>query len=98
MIVIWRCRIIHLNIIAKLHAVTQEKVGNIDLCFYSCRSFLRILTQMIKIIFDSYTGPCLSPIKYGKPIFKFYKDEKLQSVQSYIEKLSLINSKFVGFI
>ena len=28
-------------------------------------SFSRILTQMIEIIFDSYIGPCLSPIEYS---------------------------------
>ena len=44
---------------AKFHAVTQKKVENIDMYFYNCHrwSFSWILTQMIKIIFDSYMGP-----------------------------------------
>ena len=43
---------IHLNIIAKLHAVIQEKVENKDMYFYNCHrwSFPRILTQMIKYL------------------------------------------------
>ena len=38
-----------------------------DMCFYNSHrwSFLRILTQIIKLIFDSYMGPWLSPIEYG---------------------------------
>ena len=50
---------------AKLHPVKQEKVENIDMYFYICHrwSFSRILTQMNKIIFDSYMG--LSHIKSG---------------------------------
>ena len=51
---------------AKLHAVIQEKVQNMDMCTIVIDSvFSRILIQMIKIIFDSYVGPCLSPTKYG---------------------------------
>ena len=40
---------------AKLHAVTREEMGNMDMCFHNCHrwSFLPILTQMIKIIFGS---------------------------------------------
>ena len=51
----------------KLQTVTQEIVENMDMCFDNCHrwSFLRILMQMIKMIFVSYMGPCLSPIKYS---------------------------------
>ena len=45
---------------AKVHAVTQENVENMDICFN-----YQILTQIVKVIFDSYMGPCLSTIKYG---------------------------------
>ena len=58
---------------AKLHAVTSEKVVNMVMCFYNCHrwSFSQILTQMIAIIFCSYMGPCLSPIKYD-PMQDYY--------------------------
>ena len=51
----------------KLHAVTHKEVENMDMCFYNCQrcNFLRNLTRMIKIIFDSYIGFSLSPIKFG---------------------------------
>ena len=64
---------------AKLHAVTSGKVENMDMCFYNCHrwSFSRILTQMIKIIFDSYMGPCLSPIKYGTIHDNYLKQSRI---------------------
>ena len=42
---------------AKLHAVTQKKVENINMRFHNYHSwrFSRILTQMIEIVFYSYT-------------------------------------------
>ena len=61
---------------AKLHIVTQEKVDNMDTCLYNnCHtsSFAWILTQRIKIIFDSYMGPCLSLIKYGTTHDNYFK-------------------------
>ena len=56
-----------MNIIEKVHAVTQEKVENMDMCFYNCHRswFSRILIQIIDIILDSHVGPCLSHINYG---------------------------------
>ena len=38
----------------KVHALTQEKVENIDMYFYECHrwSSLRILTEIIKTIFE----------------------------------------------
>ena len=46
----------HLNVMARSHAVTQEQVENMDMCFHICRRwiFQRILTQMFKIILDLY--------------------------------------------
>ena len=38
----------------KVHALTQEKVENIDMYFYECHrwSSLRILAEIIKTIFE----------------------------------------------
>ena len=64
MIVRWRFRI---NTPEYHGKITGCDTGNGVEYWYDCYrwSFSRILTQMIKTIFDSYIGPCLSPIKYG---------------------------------
>ena len=49
----------------KLHAVTQENLANMNTYFHNCHrcSFSQILPQIIVIIFYSYLGPSMAPIK-----------------------------------
>ena len=68
MMAMWHFRINIPEYLAKLHSVIQKKVKDMVMCFYNFYTwsfFSRILTQMIKIVFDSYMSPYLSPIKYG---------------------------------
>ena len=60
----------------KLHAVTQEKVENMDMCFYNCHrwSLSRNVTKIIKIIFYPYMGLGLSLIRYGTTHDNYLQD------------------------